>query len=96
MNHAIDLEKGAQIWMNFYLQNLRGEIAKVAKFLGKQLSEDQLNKLTEHLRFDNFKNNEAVNNEAAKEMGLFNKEGSFIRKGRLNQVFFLLIWRIIV
>jgi len=61
---------------------LRGEIAKVAKFLNKTLTDDQLTNLTEHLRFDNFKKNEAVNNEAPKKMGLFNKHGNFIRKGK--------------
>ena len=53
----------------------------MAKFLNKPLTEEQLNRLTEHLRFDNFKKNEAVNNEAPKKMGLFHNDGHFIRKG---------------
>ena len=60
---------------------MRGEIEKVAKFLGKSLNEEQLAKLTEHLRFDNFEKNEAVNNEGAKKSGAFNLDGKFVRKG---------------
>ena len=62
---------------------MRGEIEKVAEFLGKSLSEEQLVKLTEHLRFDNFEKNEAVNNEGAKKSGAFNLDGKFVRKGIL-------------
>lgn len=43
---------------------------------------EQLDKLTEHLRFDNFKKNEGVNNEAGKKMGIMNLEGNFCRKGK--------------
>ncbi|KAI9553518.1 hypothetical protein GHT06_021436 [Daphnia sinensis] len=63
-------------------RNLRGEIEKIAKFLGKTLTEDQLVKLTEHLRFDNFAKNETVNCEIGKEIGLMNNSGHFIRKGK--------------
>ncbi|EFX76431.1 hypothetical protein DAPPUDRAFT_55135 [Daphnia pulex] len=63
-------------------RNLRGEIEKVAAFLGKTLGEEELVKLTEHLKFDNFKTNESVNNESGKKTGAFNQEGNFIRKGK--------------
>ena len=66
----------------FRLQNLRGEIEKISQFLGKKLSDDQLSKLTEHLRFDNFAKNETVNCEIGKEIGLMNNSGHFIRKGK--------------
>ena len=62
-------------------QNLKGEIEKVANFLGKAPSEEQLTRLTNHLRLDTFKTNEAVNHEKYKEMGLFENQGNFIRKG---------------
>jgi len=65
----------------YNLQNLRGEIEKVAKFLNKKLTEDQINLLREHLRFDNFQKNESVNNEAAKKVGEFHNDGRFIRNG---------------
>lgn len=63
------------------LQDLRGGIQKVASFLGKSLSEEQLMKLTEHLRVDQFAKNEAVNYEVCKELGFMNNSGHFIRKG---------------
>jgi len=53
----------------------------VATFLDKTLGEEELAKLTEHLKFDNFKTNESVNNESGKKTGAFNQEGNFIRKG---------------
>ena len=53
----------------------------MAKFLGKSLSDDQLTRLTEHLRFDNFSKNAAVNNEFAKDLGIMKQDGHFIRKG---------------
>ncbi|XP_046656673.1 sulfotransferase 1E1-like [Daphnia pulicaria] len=72
-------------------RNLRGEIVKISQFLGKKLSDDQLTKLTEHLRFDNFAKNKMVNYEKqevagletiGKEIGLMNISGHFIRKGK--------------
>ncbi|KAI9555126.1 hypothetical protein GHT06_017641 [Daphnia sinensis] len=63
-------------------KDLRGEIEKVAKFLGKSLSEEQLTDLREHLRFDNFAKNESVNMEAAKQFGGMKMDGHFIRKGK--------------
>ena len=66
----------------YTFQDLRGEIQKIVRFLGKDLSCDQLTKLTEHLRFDNFAKNEAVNCEIGKELGFMNNTGNFIRKGK--------------
>lgn len=63
------------------MQDLRGEIQKVAKFLEKCLTEEQLDQLTEHLKFDNFEKNPSVNNEAPKKMGLLSSDGKFLRKG---------------
>lgn len=63
-------------------RDLRGEILKVATFLGKSLSDEQLGKLAEHLHFDNFQKNESVNNESGKKTGAMNQDGHFIRKGK--------------
>ena len=60
---------------------MRKEIKKVAEFLNSPLSEEQLNELREHLRFDNFAKNEAVNSEMPKKFGAMNPDGHFIRKG---------------
>ena len=65
------------------LQNLKGEIEKVASFLDKSLTEDQLNLLTEHLRIDTFAKNESANFEVGKKTGLMNLDaGNFVRKGK--------------
>ncbi len=70
----------------FVLKDLRGQIERVAKFLDKKLTEEQLTQLTEHLRIANFEKNEAVNMEnASRKSEFMNDEGSnkFIRKGYL-------------
>ena len=61
---------------------MRGEIKKVADFLQKPLTEEQLDGLTEHLRIDNFAKNEAVNKKSMKNSSPFFGGGDFIRKGR--------------
>ena len=53
----------------------------MATFLKKSLSEEQLNKLVEHLSFEQLKMNDAVNNEGGKRVGRLNPEGHFMRKG---------------
>ncbi len=63
-------------------KDLRGEIVKVAAFLNQTPTDEQLDKITEHLRFDNFEKNESVNNEPVKKLGLMNLDGKFIRKGK--------------
>ena len=64
----------------------------MAKFLGKELSGEQLTKLTEHLRFDNFSKNEAVNLEIGKELGFMNQNGNFIRKVKKGNTKFLVFY----
>ncbi len=60
---------------------MRKEIEKVATFLNKPLSDEQLNELRERLRFENFAKNEAVNFETLKKFGAMDPDGHFIRKG---------------
>lgn len=65
-----------------FQQNLRGEIEKIAQFLGKSLTEEQLDRITEHLRIDSFAKNESANYEVGKTNGLMNLDaGNFVRKG---------------
>jgi hypothetical protein len=80
---AINIDIICFLFFSFFFkkQNLRGEIEKVASFLGKSLTEEQLSKLTQHLRVDQFAKNEAVNYEICKELGFMNNSGNFIRKG---------------
>jgi hypothetical protein len=67
---------------------LRGEIEKVATFLGKSYSDEQLGKLTEHLKFENFQKNESVNSESGKKFGAMNEDGRFIRNGIDFRIYF--------
>lgn len=62
-------------------QNLEGQIKKVAHFLGKSLTDEQLAKLVHHLTFENLSKNSAVNKEDGKKHGVFNADGNFMRKG---------------
>jgi len=64
----------------FCSQDLRGSIEKIAAFLGKPLTDEQLSRLTEYLVFDNFVNNTTATMDTMKELW---KEGSrFLRKGK--------------
>ena len=71
------------------LQDLRKVIYKTAKFLDKSLTEEQVDKLMNHLSFENMKNNRAVNYEPLIELnqknGIFDRDlnGSFIRCGKI-------------
>ncbi|KAI9564852.1 hypothetical protein GHT06_008593 [Daphnia sinensis] len=62
-------------------KDLEGQIRKVAQFLGKSLTDEQLGKLVHHLTFENLSKNSAVNKEDGKKHGVFNADGSFMRKG---------------
>lgn len=73
--------------MCIQIQDLRGEIEKIARFLGKHPSEQQLNRMVEHLRIDKFAKNKAVNFEHYRWLNFMNPEGKFIRKG-MNVYFF--------
>ncbi|VVD02247.1 unnamed protein product [Leptidea sinapis] len=64
------------------LKDLRGNVQRVAEFFGKSLTSEQLNELSEHLTFDNFKKNKAVNLEGMNKIGVFTKDGAFIRQGK--------------
>lgn len=63
--------------------DLSGQIEKVATFLGKELTPDQIQALVSHLSFDKFKANPSVNYTELQEAGYFKKDGSFIRKGQI-------------
>ena len=65
-------------------ENLPAVIKKVAKFLEKELTPDQIQKLTTHLSFKEMKQNISVNNEDIREAAFVpGSEGSFIRKGEV-------------
>lgn len=64
-------------------KDLPAAIRRVAKFLGKEVTEEQVEKLNEHLDFKNFKKNKMVNFEEFQESGVFTKGSGFVRKGKV-------------
>lgn len=65
------------------VKDLTKTITDTAKFLGKSVSLEEINKLEDHLKFENFKNNKSVNISALKDLGFFNViEETFLRQGR--------------
>ena len=79
LKEHLQIKKGN---FNVFEKDLRGEIEKVAKFLGKSLTENELTQLKEHLKVDNFAKNESVNFEIGNKFGFFNENCRFIRKDR--------------
>ncbi|KAJ8722511.1 hypothetical protein PYW07_003691 [Mythimna separata] len=63
-------------------KDLPASIRRVADFLGKQLNEEQMNRLCDHLSFENFKNNKSVNFEELRKLGVLANGETFIRKGK--------------
>lgn len=66
-------------------KDLEGIIRKVARFLEKELTNEQVDKLKNHLSFESMKNNRSVNYEGLVELNskfkLVDGEGSFMRSG---------------
>ncbi|KAL0270671.1 UNVERIFIED_CONTAM: hypothetical protein PYX00_008005 [Menopon gallinae] len=66
-------------------KDLRSVVKKTCQFLGKSYSEEQLDRLCEHLSFNSMKNNPSVNYEAVVEINrkydLIPADGEFMRKG---------------
>ncbi|KAG6448316.1 hypothetical protein O3G_MSEX005437 [Manduca sexta] len=63
-------------------KDLPANIRRIAKFLGKEPSEEQILGLCDHMKIDNFKNNKAVNLEDMRVLGLLSEGEQFIRRGK--------------
>ena len=61
---------------------MEGAIKQIADFLGKKLTDEQVTNIKEHCRFENMKENSAVNYFRT-ELGVVDSEGSkqMLRKG---------------
>ena len=70
--------------MLFFLtgQDLAGQLRKMAAFFGRELIDEQVELLTKHLSFEEFKNNPAVNKHELQDVGHYKKDRSFMRKGK--------------
>lgn len=69
------------------IRDLPVVIRQVADFLGKPLTEDQIERLSNHLSFENMKNNPAVNFELIVSLNrkykLIDCDGEFMRSGKV-------------
>lgn len=60
----------------------RETLIALGEFVGKKLNEEKITAILEWCSFSNMKKNPAINyDDKFKEMGVFEKEGSFFRKG---------------
>jgi len=62
-------------------KDLASSVKKVARFLGKTVSDEMVEALVDHLSFKQMRNNPAVNKEERRKLGLLTGEGSLLRKG---------------
>ncbi|XP_036149357.1 sulfotransferase 4A1-like [Monomorium pharaonis] len=60
------------------IKDLPRNIKEIAAFFGKTYSDEQINKLVEHLKIENFRKNPMVNNQSPDQM----KPNMFIRQGK--------------
>lgn len=62
---------------------MRTAIKATANFLGISLTTEQIEKLKNHLDFENFRNNTSVNGYTLSNLGFFKEtEEGFVRKGK--------------
>ena len=64
-------------------KDLATSVRKVAKFFGKEVTDENVAMLVDHLSFQKMKNNPAVNREDAKAKNYFAGDGNFMRKGEV-------------
>lgn len=65
----------------YLLQDLQRTIHRVAKFLGKSYSDEEVNKLADYLDIKNFRDNPMVNMSELRECGII-EPGNFVRAGK--------------
>ena len=64
-------------------RDLRGQIRRIAAFLGRKFSDADVDRLAEYLHIDNFKKNPWRSEDFGKQAGMLNEgEGEFIRTGK--------------
>ena len=64
-------------------KDLATNVKKVAKFLGKEVTDENIEALVDHLSFKKMKNNPAVNKEDKVGKTLHMSDGNFMRKGEV-------------
>ncbi|KAJ8725830.1 hypothetical protein PYW08_004013 [Mythimna loreyi] len=85
LKEAWDKRDNPNMLFLFYedlLKDLPTAIRRVADFFGKQLNEEQMTRLCDHLSFESFKTNKSLNFEDLRELGFLANDETFIRKGK--------------
>uniref|UniRef100_A0A8C1S1X1 Sulfotransferase n=1 Tax=Cyprinus carpio TaxID=7962 RepID=A0A8C1S1X1_CYPCA len=80
----INAEEKESILYIFYeemIADLKGSVEKIAKFLGKSLSQDVTEKIADHCVFKNMKQNKMSNFSLVPEEYMDQKKSEFLRKG---------------
>ncbi|XP_038215329.1 sulfotransferase family cytosolic 1B member 1-like [Zerene cesonia] len=72
------------VYLLLKFQDLPAVIRRVADFLGKEMTQEQVMKLADHLNFSNFKDNTSVNNVHLRNPSfVVDGEAPFLRKGKV-------------
>lgn len=67
----------------YCLQDIHGNIRKIAEFLEKELTNEEIDAIADHCSFKNMANNPCVNYQHWDDLGIRNKnEAKFMRKGK--------------
>ncbi|KAM3963076.1 sulfotransferase 1C4-like [Aphomia sociella] len=64
-------------------KDLPAIVRRVAQFLNKPVTEEQVVRLCDHLHIDNFKRNPSVNFDELKVFGMLDRTQHFVRKGKV-------------
>lgn len=62
--------------------DLLATVCRVARFFGKEFTDEEITRLCDHLSIDSFKQNKSVNYDVMKELGILQSVEGFIRKGK--------------
>ncbi|XP_035828597.1 sulfotransferase family cytosolic 1B member 1 isoform X2 [Aplysia californica] len=64
-------------------KDLPGVVRQVASFLGKSLTDAEVDAVAKHCTFESMKNNKSVNYDWLKEQGMASDKADFMRKGKV-------------
>ncbi|XP_016141590.1 sulfotransferase family cytosolic 2B member 1-like [Sinocyclocheilus grahami] len=79
--NAEEKESMLYIFYEEMITDLKGSVEKMAKFLGKSLSQDVMEKIADHCVFKNMKQNKMSNFSLVPEEYMDQKRSEFMRKG---------------
>ena len=81
LNDAWKQRNHPKVYLLFFEDMKKGlapSVGKVASFLGKDVSDEMVKALDDHLSFKQMRNNPAVNKEKRRKLGLLAGDGSLL------------------